>query len=246
MDRFDPAGDYLRIAERYRQMKDEELLILMPQISELTDSAQQALANEFRSRGLKLDAEPEKPPNPPRFQPPAALFERERAKFANSADGEVVDPEAANEASEEQGDSYEEDRKLVDVCTVWSVRDALKVQTILDGAGIPFFMGPEKAPSVDQLTSDFTKGVVVKIMQIGIPWARVGMQHYEPEDDPTPPEPKELEEIPVRCPVCHSIEVVFEGLSDEKATADEAPEKFKWTCDACGNQWEDDGTVKEA
>lgn len=60
MDTFDPAaGEFLRISERYRQMSDGELLVLIPQSSELTPFAQEALANEVRSRGLKAEVEDE-------------------------------------------------------------------------------------------------------------------------------------------------------------------------------------------
>ncbi len=57
MSSLDPMGDLLRFAERYRQMSDGELRALMPQSSELTASAQQALATEVRQRGLKLEDE---------------------------------------------------------------------------------------------------------------------------------------------------------------------------------------------
>jgi hypothetical protein len=56
MDLFDPAGEQLRMSERYRRMSDEELLALIPQSSELTPFAQQALANGAHSRGLNADA----------------------------------------------------------------------------------------------------------------------------------------------------------------------------------------------
>jgi len=234
MDTLDPAGqEFLRIAERYRQMSDDELLVLIPQSSELTPFAQEALANEVRSRGLKAEAENEKPATPARFKPPPAFFEHESPELRDSAD---YDPDS----------SYDEDRKLVELCTVWSVRDALKVQTILDEAGIPFFMGPEKAAGVDKVTSNFSNGVGVQIMQVGIPWARQAMQHYEPEDDPTPKEKEELDELVVRCPKCHSDEVVFEGgTSTLIVTADDPSQKFTWTCDSCGYHWEDDGVEKE-
>lgn len=221
-------------------MKDEELLVLMPQISELTDSAQQALVNEFRSRGLKAEAAAEKPSVPPTAKPPAFVLS-EPAQFhdAYGYDSSGVD-------SPDEESAYDADRRLVELCTVWSLRDAAKVQAILEGAGIPFLMGTENAASADAVTSNFTKGVSVKIMRIGMRWAMPLMQHYEPEDDPTPPQPGELEESPVRCPKCQSTDVVFEGREDEKVSeSDEAPEKFKWTCDACGNQWEDDGVAKE-
>jgi DNA-directed RNA polymerase subunit M/transcription elongation factor TFIIS len=251
MDTFDPAaGEYLRISERYRQMSDGELLVLMPQSSELTPLAQEALANEVRSRGLKAEVEDEESSAPSRFKPPAAFFEHESEhespKFRDSAGSDLPDPDSSQPDSSQE-DQYDEDRKLVELCTVWSVRDALKVQTILDEAGIPFFMGPEKATAVDRVTSNFSKGVGVEIMQIGLPWARPAMQHYEPEDDPTPKEKnQELDELPVRCPKCHSTEVVFEGLDSAPAMApDESSQKYKWACDSCGQQWEDDGVAEE-
>ena len=249
MDTFDPAaGEFLRISERYRQMSDGELLVLLPQSSELTLFAQQALANEVRSRGLQAEVEEvedEKPATPSQvkaspLKPPPAFFEHDSPKRRDSAGYDLSDPDSFDE------DQYDEDRKLVELCTVWSVRDALKVQAILDEAGIPFFMGPEKATGVDGVTSNFSNGVGVQIMQIGLAWAGPAMQHYEPEDDPTPKEKEELDELPVHCPKCHSTEVVFEGLTSPPAIAsNESSQKYKWTCDSCGHQWEDDGVAKE-
>jgi len=47
--------------------------------------------------------------------------------------------------------SGDEDPELVEICTVWSLADALQLQTLLDRAGIPFFMGPEKATAMEIL-----------------------------------------------------------------------------------------------
>jgi len=240
MDTLDPAGEFLRISERYRQMSDGELLVLIPQSSELTPIAQQALANEMRSRGLKAEVESEKASAPSQFKPPPAFFEHESPKLRDSTGYDPSGPDSSQE------DQYDEDRKVVELCTVWSVRDALKVQTILDGLGIPFLMGPEKATGVDGVTSNFANGVGVQIMRIGLAWAGPAMAHYEPEDDPTPRESKELDELVVRCPRCHSAEVVFEGGTSTMVVAtDDSSQKYKWTCDSCGHQWEDDGVAKE-
>jgi DNA-directed RNA polymerase subunit M/transcription elongation factor TFIIS len=251
MDTLDPAaGEFLRISERYRQMSDGELRVLIPQSSELTPFAQEALANEVRSRGLKAEGEDEGPSAPSElraspFKPPPAFFEHESPKLRDSAGYGPSGPDSSHTNSSD-GDPYDEDRKLVEICTVWSVRDALKVQTILDEAGIPFFMGAEKATGVDRVASNFANGVGVQIMQVGLPWAGPAMRHYEPEDDPTPKEKEDLDELVVRCPQCHSTEVVFEGLDSASAIAtDESSQKYKWTCDACGHQWEDDGVAKE-
>jgi len=99
---------------------------------------------------------------------------------------------------------------------------------------------------VDRVTSNFSNGVSVQIMQIGLPWARSAMAQYEPEDDQTPKDTAEPEEVAVSCPQCHSEEVVFEGLTSEPAKGtDDSSQKYQWKCDSCGHQWEDDGVAKE-
>ena len=169
--------------------------------------------------------------------PPPAFFEHESPKLRDSAGYDFPNPDSA----------YAEDRKLVELCIVWSVRDALKVQTILDRRGIPFFMGREKATGVAEVTSNFADGIAVQIMQIGLPWAGPAMRNYEPEDDPNPKANNNevLDELPVRCPKCHSTEVIFEGETSAAIATGDSSQKFHWTCDACGHQWEDDGIVRE-
>jgi len=243
---IDPAGgEFLRISEHYRQMSDDELLLLIPQSANLTPFAQQALASEVRSRGLKAEIEVEdkdkRPSARPQFTPPIFLApESKQLRDSDGADSPTPD------SSDSDEDPYEEDRKLVELCTVWSLRDALQVQTILDTAGIPFFMGKEKATGVDEVTSNFVNGVNVQIMRIGMPWASQAMQYYEPEDDRTPKQSAPLDELPVRCPQCQSSEVVFEGLASQPQIAtDESSQKYQWSCDSCGCEWEDDGVAKE-
>jgi DNA-directed RNA polymerase subunit M/transcription elongation factor TFIIS len=233
MEALDPAEEWRYISERYRQMSDEELLALAPQSSELTHVAQQALAVEMSRRGLKL--QPEEPALPPEPEP---------------------DPDSPYADS-----PYAKDRELVEIRTVWSLSDALQLQSLLDGAGIPFFMGPEKATSAGAVTSNFANGVSVKIMSVGVPWARQAMMHYTPENEPAPTPQEELSEPVVRCPKCHSEEVVFDGLigdgqindgqiSDDldgepRAASGNSQPKFGWTCDSCGHRWKDDGIVDE-
>jgi DNA-directed RNA polymerase subunit M/transcription elongation factor TFIIS len=244
MQTFDPAGEFLRISEHYRQMSDGELLLLARQNSELTEVAQQALATEISHRRLKAEdevtAEHMKPPAPSTAKPPAFVL-REPSQAHDSYGCDSSDDDSSGERS-----SYDEDRKLVELCTVWSLRDALQVQRILDVAGIPFFMGPEKAPGVEKVTSNFGNGVSVQIMQIGLPWAGQAMRNYEPADDPATKQIEKVPELPVRCPKCHSTEVILEDLITEPtAAADNSSPKYKWTCDSCGYRWEDDGVVEE-
>jgi hypothetical protein len=238
MHAADAAGDYLRLVEHYRQMKDPELLVLSRQSGGLTELARQALETEINHRRLQPEPEPEEP------QPPIP---------------EAMGPSSENDSSYEDS-SYEEERELVDLCTVWSLRDALQLQTLLDRAGIPFFMGPERATGVPEVTSNFTEGVIVKVMRIGLPWTIEPMRDYFPKDEPPEEAAEVLDELPVRCPKCQSTEVVFNRLVVEpppnaaaefppaSAASEPLPSsapKFDWTCDACGYQWQDDGLAKE-
>lgn len=220
MDTLDPAAEYLRLAGHYRQMSDEELLLLIPQRDELTPSAQQALASEVRHRGLKVEAKLE--------EKPFADSSFEGPKLRQ----ESPPPDVHIDDSPDGDTAYEEERKLVELCTVWSLRDALKLQHILDVAGIPFFMGAEKATGVGKVTSNFANGVSVQIMQVGMPWAAPLLQNYFPEDDPAPQESKETDAPPIRCPRCNSEEGVFNGLTAAaRSPSHNLSQKFQWTCD---------------
>jgi DNA-directed RNA polymerase subunit M/transcription elongation factor TFIIS len=220
MQTLDPAGEWLRLSEYYRQLSDDELVGLARQTSELTDVAQQALAQEIANRRLNIPPEESATPRSPEPHP---------------------------DAVEDGGSPYTEDRELVDICTVWSLADALKLQRLLDTAGIPFYIGPEKAAGVDAVTSNFANGLSVQIMQVGVPWARQVLQQYFPADEP--PEEKvadESDNLAIHCPKCHSTEVVFEDLDRGPENMEGKPSsKFKWTCDSCGHEWEDDGLVTE-
>ncbi len=252
MGTLDPAGEFLRITERYRQMSDSEILILMPQSSQLTPLAQQALASEVRSRGLKVE---EDAPTPPGERRPV-FYDRHTQTFADSSvrDAPPIKSSSADSGDsdatadldpEEEDSAYDADRKLVELCTVWSLADARQVQSLLDRAGIPLFMGAEKATNADAVTSNFATGVSVQVMRIGLPWAGQALQNYAPADEPERKQEEPPPELSVQCPKCRSEEIVLE---DVVPAAEDSPDKastYWWSCDSCGYEWEDDGTVKE-
>jgi DNA-directed RNA polymerase subunit M/transcription elongation factor TFIIS len=215
MNTLDSPGELLRLSEHYRRMTDEELISLAQDTSELTDMAKQTLAMEISQRKLKV--------------PPVDQVSRR----------DEVRPPAPS--SEEDDDPYAEDRELNEICTVWSPEDALQLQRLLDVAGIPFFMGAENATRVDAGTMNFAQGISVKVMRVGLPWAWQVMRHYEPKDAPPEPKLEELGEAAIYCPKCHSTEVIFDELDGDS----KSPQKFKWTCESCGNEWEDEGVETE-
>jgi hypothetical protein len=135
-------------------MSDGELLQLARDPSALTEAAQQTLAAELSTRGLKP------PPPERRVTPPP--------------------PEP------EPDSPYAQDRELVELCKVWSLSDALQLQWLLDRAGIPFYIGPEKATDVEAIPLNFGEGVSVQVMRVGVPWAWQAMRDYEPANELRP------------------------------------------------------------
>lgn len=222
METIGPA-ESLRLAEHYRRLTDDELIEIAHDKDELTEMAQQALALEIASRRLTV---------PPK-EAAAAMRSAPSLSSLNQPD------------AQDEEDPYAEDRQLVDVRTVWSERDARRLQQVLDVAGIPFYMGKEKATGVDDVTSNFAQGVPVAVMRIGVPSASQAMRNnYFPEDEPVEETEDDSADLAVHCPKCHSTEVVFDQLVDEpSAGGNSSAARFQWTCASCGCEWEDDGAV---
>jgi hypothetical protein len=221
----DPGGEWRELAERYHRMTDEEVVLLAQQRSNLTDIAHQALTQEIAYRGIEAppDTAAVKGPLSPRIS-----VERE------------AESKPEFELEEDPDSPYAQERRFVDLRTVWSLRDAIQLEFVLDRAGIPFVMGSEKATGVEEVTSDFSKGIVVQVMSIGMTWAIQAMKNYLSQDEPTPEAEEELEDIPVQCPKCRSTDVV---LLNTDGTASHVANDFNWTCDVCHHQWQDDGIV---
>ena len=98
---------------------------------------------------------------------------------------------------------------------MWSLSDALQLQTLLDRAGIPVFMGPEPATAVEAVTSNFASGVSVRVTRVGLPWALQAMLNYTSANEPPQQQEEEWHKLPIRCPKCQATEVISSvyGLS---------------------------------
>ena len=207
------AGESLRLAEHYRGLTDEELIELAYQKKALTDAAQHALAAEIISRNLTV---------PPPSEPPAQ---------ARPSPPDLRD----------HTEPYAEDRQLLHIRTVWSEADAWRLQQVLDAWGIPFYMGLEKATSVDKVTSSFALGVPVGVMRIGVPWASRAMQNYFPKDERPEPSYEDAGDVAIHCTKCRSTDVIFKRLVRKSPNGAVAEPRFRWTCASCGHKWEDEG-----
>jgi DNA-directed RNA polymerase subunit M/transcription elongation factor TFIIS len=168
----------------------------------------------------------------------AAEISRRKLKVEPEQPPEPTPPDPPNPI-------YDEDRQPILIATVYSERDALELQALLDGASIPFVIGPEKATRVERVTSNFSEGVDVLVMNIALPWVRDLMKNYFPKDAP-PPTQEEQQDAFISCPICRSEDVVFEEMLDEDPnTHERLLQRFSWKCDACGHEWQDNGIAKE-
>src|SRR5262249_28221376 len=138
MSLIDEPGEWLRLSDHYRHMTDGELIKIASDRDQLTEIAQQILAMELSARRLKLDEVNPRSPKVARMvasPSPGELRTTQQPKAAVPMSGD--DESCRGTAA---ADRYAEDRKLVRLLTVWSLRDALQVQHLLDVASIPFYM----------------------------------------------------------------------------------------------------------
>ena len=138
-------------------------------------------------------------------------------------------------------DDQEDPYRLVCVRTVRSESEARQLKTLLDANFIASCLGPENIVDLEDFKASFDNGVEVKVHSQNSRRAFDVLALLAPEEEEGPDEGKEYA---VLCPKCHSQEVFLrdDGPVAEGAAAEV---KFKWQCDACGHQWEDEGIEEE-
>lgn len=129
---------------------------------------------------------------------------------------------------------------LVTLQVVSDITEAHRLQDILDTAAIPYSWGPRNPVNIDVIGSSLNESYALQVSRYDAPRA------IQVIGDASPSEPEnESEYIPV-CPKCHSPEIVFMRRESDLEAVPKSDEKFNWTCEACGNQWTDEGIEEEA
>ena len=142
---IDPAVEWRRLTEQYRSMSDEELRELAQDFVNLTETAQQALRQEMRSRGL---GEPESgesaQPRPASSEPQQAPLALRNAPWA----GDPVDiafdaiPARAPELVPDTPETHDEDNVereytwKTELCELETDDEAMQLHEVLKRAGI--------------------------------------------------------------------------------------------------------------
>jgi len=216
MKNLDQQEQWHQLTDTYRHMTEEELGRVAADAFDLVPIAREALQAVVAERGLKIQLA---------AAPPAP----EPTK-SSDGNGFVDAPE----------DSEDPDYKLVRVRTVRNESEAKQVKALLDARFIASCLGPEDIVDLEDFKGSYEGGVELKVHAFNRRRAFDVLRLLAPEDEDPDAEPDDDAEYAVLCPKCHSQEVFLRD-DGPQAEATAAKVKFKWQCDGCGHQWEDEG-----
>ncbi len=218
MESLDQQEQWHQLTDTYRRMTEEELGRVAEDAFDLVPTAREALQAVISERGLKIQLA---------AAPPAP----EPSK-SSGGNGFIDD--------DDPEDSEDPDYKLVCVRTVRNESEAKQLKALLDTNFIASCVGPENIVDLKDFKASFEGGVELKVHAFNSRRAFDALRLLAPEEKDLDEEPDDETEYAVLCPKCHSQEVFLRDDGPEaQATAAEA--KFKWQCDGCGHQWEDEG-----
>jgi len=140
------------------------------------------------------------------------------------------------------GDS-EDEFDLKTVCQVKSEADARRAKGILDAKFIASCLGPDNIADLENFKGSFAGGVGLKVFSKDRLRAIRVLVKYAPDlmkwDDDVP-EGEDEPDYAVTCPMCQSEDITLEGTDPPPENASRW-RTARWTCAACGHQWQDEG-----
>jgi hypothetical protein len=234
---IDPALEWQRLAGEYRQKTSEELVELARDFADLTETAQQVLSAEMKSRGLG-------DPKSPRFSPASPQASAQPPLALNNApwEGDPVDaafgtfgartPQPVPDApdvSDEDAAAHEYTWKTP-LCDCETREEATQLQELLRRAGI------ESWVNFDGSTTPFVPAIQQGLATGGLRILVAADQLDQAQAIAAQPIPQEIvdeskEEVPEfvepKCPKCGSDDVVLEAVDPENT----------WRCEQCDAQW---------
>ena len=222
--KIDPAQEYERLAQRYAQMPNEQLVLVSRDFADLTDLAQQTLRAEFDKRQLSF----------PETTKAAAPLASETAPVIVPDALVIDDTTTVTPLPDRDG--------LVVVRSFRDLPNAAMAKSALDSAGIQSFLGDDNIVRLDWFYSNLVGGVKVLVASEDLQAA------LEVLDQPIPGQIEfadgEEYEQP-KCPECGSLDVSFQNLNQATAFGSAyvgIPSPYaldRWECQACGNRWKD-------
>jgi hypothetical protein len=215
----DPLVEWQRLTELYSKMYDDELLNLAADAADLTETAQQALRQEMRSRGL---SEPQDASTARKI--PEPMRERRAGLRGNPVDAPKLVSDTPN--IEEENEGLHEFTWKTLLCECEDAETARQIREVLRQAGIVSWIeGTGASYSPYSQLDQRSPRVLVAADRL-----------EEAREIAARPIPKEIVEqsgmqmpefeLPV-CPKCGAGDPVLEGVDPFNT----------WRCEACGNEW---------
>jgi len=207
-----------RLAWHYANVSDAELEALAAESASLTDVALRALQAERTRRGL------------PSSQP--------GSQDKDSQDKDSGDKIAPSKDARTTGSSS----KLATVRSFRDMPEALLAKSVLESAGIDCLLSDANIIRTDWLWSNLVGGVKLRVQEEDLEAASQLL-------DQNPIESFAVQGVgdfeQPRCPRCQSLDISFANLHKPAAAAGlfvGAPLAISdpiWTCNSCGNQWQE-------
>jgi hypothetical protein len=233
----DPILEWQRLTERYRDMNDDELRELAADFSDLTDSAQQALHSEMRSRGLgdligasnapvtanvpltATDTKRASAPIHDRVLDASGFFSRQPELVPDAPDAEA------------EADGPVEYTWKTPLCECGTLQEANELSAALKQAGIDSWIEGPKPSAYSAYASLELMNPRVLVAADQLDQARAIAASPIPHEIVAESEAEDPEFVSPLCPKCGAADPILEGVDPVNA----------WKCDQCGQQWTDSG-----
>jgi hypothetical protein len=127
--------------------------------------------------------------------------------------------------------------EMVSCYSARNASEARWVMNILASSGVPSCLFGNFGENLQRLYPVHGTGGTIRVLKRDAERAREMIALYF--------SPEQGENYAVRCPRCHSSDVILQGLEPGTSERAISASKFNWTWGGCGNQWEDDGIEQE-
>jgi len=219
---IDPVAEWQRLTEFYRAKGDEELLELAEDFGNLTETAQDVLKTELRSRGLSM-------PGSNQQQAASEWRPSPYTGFQSSVDpDEYFSRDEVNDEKIDASDVSTDEDVPVDytwktvLCECETTEEAYQIREMLHRAQIDAWV---QRPGTRW--SIFTPRVMVAADQLEAAQAVAAQPIPKGIADELKIEVPDF--VPPTCPKCHAEDPVLESADPSN----------NWLCEACGARWSD-------
>ena len=235
---IDPVQEWQRLTAEYREKYDGELLELVRDYADLTQSAQQALRAEMLSRGL---GDPEKPKSVRAVQsaqsepaqPPLALSNAPSDSDDDTVFGKVFGarpPEPVPDIPDAPDDAavpHEYTWKTI-LCACDEYREAWRISEALRRAGIESWIERQGSRYAIPWAGEFMTGELqVQVAADELETARAVASQPIPQDIIEESETEIPEYKVPKCPKCSAEDPILEEVEPSNT----------WRCEQCDAQW---------